>query len=82
MERGAGPKRFRASVERLAGGGTVSEPDVLIDALFLSKHPGWTYQALQDTPYEVIEVMRMLGRAQGRAAQRQQKRSQSGIRKR
>jgi hypothetical protein len=32
--------------------------DVFSDAIFLSAHPGWTWQALQDAPDEVIEIIR------------------------
>lgn len=30
------------------------------DVLFLDKHPGWTWADLMQTPYEIIEGIRLL----------------------
>ena len=35
----------------------MTDPD-LLDALWLLAHPGWTWDALQRTPTEVIELMK------------------------
>lgn len=32
--------------------------DLFSDAMFLAEHPGWTWQALRDTPAEVIDLIR------------------------
>jgi hypothetical protein len=37
----------------------VSDPD-LSDALFLMTNPGWTWQALQEAPAIVIDLMRAI----------------------
>jgi len=29
--------------------------------LFLHEHPGWTWRDLQETPYEIVELIRMIG---------------------
>jgi len=34
----------------------------LADALFLRNHPGWTWQALQDTPEPVVAILQDLER--------------------
>lgn len=72
MEGRAGPKRLKRAVGTLARGAPVKDPEaVLVDALFLQEHPGWSWRDLQETPYEVIEVMRMLGKATSDVAKAQ-----------
>ena len=49
------------------GGGVNPSDDRLADVLFLANHPQWTWRDLEDTPEDVIVLMRRLGREQARA---------------
>jgi hypothetical protein len=81
----AGPKRRerRRQVKSLAAGLGVRDPDaILTDALFLHEHPGWSWQDLQDTPYEVIDLLRMIGTESAKVASaRANKEPLRGVRK-
>jgi hypothetical protein len=44
----------------------VKTDPALSDAVFLSTHPGWTWDALQGAPAEIVELMRMLDRAKSK----------------
>lgn len=39
----------------------MTDPD-MADALFLDKHPGWTYPAMLATPAIIIETLRFIDR--------------------
>lgn len=41
--------------------------DRLADVLFLANHPAWTWRDLEETPEDVIGLMRQLARMTARA---------------
>lgn len=37
-----------------------TDDPVTIDAMFLDRHPGWTYRDLMDTPEEIVDALKLL----------------------
>ena len=62
------PKRFSRQFAVFARGGSVKvTDDRLADVLFLADNPAWTWRDLQETPEDVLALLRQLRRAEARA---------------
>ena len=66
--RGAGrPKRFNRDLVVFARGGSIAtEDDRLADVLWLANSPSWTWRDLEETPEDVLVLLRRLSREQSR----------------
>jgi hypothetical protein len=45
----------------------VVDDDRLADVMFLATHPAWTWHDLEQTPEDVVNLMRQLARSEARA---------------
>ena len=65
---GAGrPKRFNRDLVVFARGGSIAtEDDRLADVLWLANSPSWTWRDLEETPEDVLVLLRRLSREQSR----------------
>ena len=68
MVRGFRPKRYGSAIKRYAAGIGVKADQTLADAIFLSRHPGWTWSDLQETPSDIVALMRMIDAEEGRVS--------------
>ena len=66
MGGGKRPKRYAATVKRYAAGIGVKADQRLADAIFLSRHSGWTWRDLQETPSDIVALMRMIDAEESR----------------
>lgn len=37
-----------------------TDDPVVIDAIFLDRHPGWTHRDLMETPDEIVDALKLL----------------------
>lgn len=51
-----------------AHGQAINADRRLADALFLHRHPGWSWDDLQNAPADVVALMRLVDQAETKAA--------------
>lgn len=61
MAQGRRPKRLRRDIRRLAAGLGIEDADpLLVDAMFLREHPGWSPHDLAEADAELVGIIRLL----------------------
>lgn len=68
VREGRRPKRYKRAVALYANGQAVNADRRLADAIFLHRHPGWSWDDLQNAPSDVVALMRLLDQTEVKAA--------------